>query len=64
MADHGKSNLTIDEVCDELSIARSTFYYWRQLGKGPRCLKLPNGSVRVRRGDLDTWLDTFDEGAS
>lgn len=64
MTDRGKRNLTIDEVCDELSIARSTFYYWRQLGKGPRCLKLPNGSVRVRRTDLDTWLANFEEGAA
>lgn len=53
--------LTIQQVCDELSVSRSTFYYWRQLGKGPRCLRLPNGGIRVRRSDLDTWLDGFEE---
>ncbi len=60
----GNDKLTINQVCDELGIARSTFYYWRQLGKAPRCLKLPNRQVRIRRGDLDTWLDGFDEGIS
>lgn len=53
--------LTIQQVCDELSLSRSTFYYWRQLGKGPRCLRLPNGSVRIRRTDLDTWLADLEE---
>ncbi|MFE7839610.1 helix-turn-helix transcriptional regulator [Streptomyces sp. NPDC057474] len=41
--------LTVDEVCDELQIARSTFYDWRQKGRGPRCIRLPNGSLRIRR---------------
>lgn len=53
--------LTMSEVCAELRISRSTFYYWRQTGKGPRCIKLPNGDVRVRRIDLDAWLDTCEE---
>lgn len=57
----GNAKLTIPEICEELSISRSTFYYWRQIGKGPRCLRLPNGGLRVRRGDLDTWLATFEE---
>ncbi|MEQ4208471.1 helix-turn-helix domain-containing protein [Actinopolymorpha sp. B9G3] len=55
--------LTIPEVCSELRISRSTFYHWRQVGKGPRCIKLPNGDVRVRRSDLDTWLETCTEAA-
>jgi excisionase family DNA binding protein len=56
--------LTIPEVCAELRISRSTFYYWRQTGKAPRCIKLPNGDVRIRRSDLDAWLDSCDEGAA
>jgi excisionase family DNA binding protein len=55
--------LTIREVCEELRISRSTFYYWRQTGKAPRCLKLPNGDVRVRRADLDSWLASCEEVA-
>lgn len=56
--------LTIPEVCTELRVSRSTFYYWRQTGKGPRCIKLPNGDVRVRRPDLDAWLATLEEGVA
>jgi predicted DNA-binding transcriptional regulator AlpA len=56
--------LTIPEVCTELRVSRSTFYYWRQVGKGPRCIKLPNGDVRVRRPDLDAWLATLEEGVA
>ncbi|MGW6462176.1 helix-turn-helix transcriptional regulator [Streptomyces sp. NPDC055078] len=48
--------LTVDEVCDELQISRSTFYDWRQKRRGPRCIRLPNGSIRVRRSDLENWL--------
>ena len=48
--------LTVAGVLDELDVARSTFYKWRRLGVGPRCIKLPNGEVRVRRADLDAWL--------
>ncbi|MFF5330310.1 helix-turn-helix transcriptional regulator [Streptomyces rubradiris] len=46
----------MDEVCAELQIARSTFYEWRQKGRAPRCIRLPNGALRVRRGDLENWL--------
>jgi len=55
--------LTIPEVCAELRVSRSTFYYWRQTGKAPRCIKLPNGEVRVRRADLDTWIAACEEMA-
>ena len=55
--------LTIPEVVAELRIPRSTFYYWRQLGRGPKALKLPNGDVRIRRRDLDSWLCDLEECA-
>lgn len=48
--------LTVDQLCEELQVARSTFYQWRQVGKAPRCIRLPNGAIRVRRDDLDAWL--------
>ena len=50
--------LTLAEVCAELRIERSTFYDWRAKGRAPRCLKLPNGEIRVTRRDLDAWLET------
>lgn len=48
--------LTVEQLCVELQVARSTFYQWRQVGKAPRCIRLPNGAIRVRRSDLDVWL--------
>lgn len=52
----GSEQLTVEQLCAELQVARSTFYQWRQLGRGPRCVRLPNGAIRVRRTDLDEWL--------
>jgi predicted DNA-binding transcriptional regulator AlpA len=56
-------SLTIPEVITELKVSRSTFYYWRQTGKAPRCHKLPNGEIRVRRTDLDDWFANLEEAA-
>lgn len=53
--------LTISEVIAELGIPRSTFYRWRQLSKGPRSIKLPNGGVRIRRSELDRWIATMED---
>ncbi|AZS87269.1 DNA-binding protein [Streptomyces griseoviridis] len=53
--------LTVDDVCVELGIARSTFYEWRQKGRGPRCIRLPNGSLRVRRSDFENWLSDCED---
>ena len=49
--------LTIAEVCRELRISRSTFYDWRAKGRAPRCLKLPNGELRIRRSELIRFMD-------
>jgi predicted DNA-binding transcriptional regulator AlpA len=48
--------LTVDDVCAELGIAKSSFYEWRQKGRVPRCIRLPNGALRVRRTDFENWL--------
>lgn len=58
-----KERLTIAELCAELDIARSTFYDWRAKGKAPRCIKLPNGEIRIRRAELDRWMDGLEEVA-
>jgi predicted DNA-binding transcriptional regulator AlpA len=55
--------LTIPEVCDELKIARSTFNDWRAKRCAPKCIRLPNGSVRVRRSELNRWLESREEAA-
>ncbi|MCX5153036.1 helix-turn-helix domain-containing protein [Streptomyces sp. NBC_00291] len=55
--------LTLSEVCDELGIAKSTFYDWRQNKRAPRCIKLPNGDLRVRRSELELWLSECEDAA-
>lgn len=58
-----RERLTVAEVCEDLGVARSTFYEWRSKGIGPRCIKLPNGEIRVRRSELERWLDSREEAA-
>lgn len=55
--------LTVADVCAELQISRKTFYEWRAKGTAPRCIKLPNGELRVNRAELDRWLDSCEEAA-
>ena len=55
--------LTVAEFCAELGIARSTFNDWRAKGTGPRCIKIPNGALRIRRTELDRWLNAREEAA-
>lgn len=63
-ANKTRRHLTVDEVCQELEIARRTFYEWRAKKRAPRCIKLPNGALRVRRTDLDDWLESHYEEAA
>jgi len=55
------SFMTIPEVIAEIRVPRATFYRWRQLRKGPRSIKLPNGDVRIRRSELERWLTTLED---
>ena len=49
------------EVLAELEIPKSTFFRWKATGQAPRTIKLPNGSLRIRRRDLDAWLAEREE---
>ncbi|MEU0084783.1 helix-turn-helix domain-containing protein [Streptomyces sp. NPDC006274] len=55
--------LKLPEVLSELGMSRAAFYRMRARGKGPRLIKLPNGQIRVRRNDLDSWLASYEEAA-
>ena len=55
--------LTSAQLCKELGISRSTFYEWRAKGRAPRCIKLPNGEIRIRRAEFERWLDSLEEVA-
>ncbi|MFF7375958.1 helix-turn-helix transcriptional regulator [Streptomyces massasporeus] len=58
-----RTMLTLAELCEELAISRSTFYDWRAKRRAPRCIKLPNGDLRIRRSDLEHWLDDREDAA-
>ena len=62
-ATRSRTMLTLAEVCEELGVSRSTFYDWRAKRRAPRCIKLPNGDLRIRRSDLDHWLDDREDAA-
>jgi predicted DNA-binding transcriptional regulator AlpA len=54
--------LTVEQVLDELNgVSRRTFYRWRELGRAPHGLKLPNGEIRIWRSELTAWLTSLKE---
>ncbi|MCP2325646.1 putative DNA-binding transcriptional regulator AlpA [Hamadaea flava] len=55
--------LKLAEVLEELDVPKSTFFRWKALGAAPRTIKYPNGSLRIRRRDLDAWLSAREETA-
>lgn len=61
----GSDLMTVPEVLAELrGVSRRTFYRWRELGVAPTCIRLPNGSLRVRRSDFHAWLEQQSEKAA
>jgi excisionase family DNA binding protein len=60
-AERPADKLTIAEVCADLDISRRTFYEWRAKGRAPRCIRLPNGGLRIRRSEYQRWLDAREE---
>ncbi len=56
--------LTVTQVLKELGgVSRRTFYRWRQLGKAPVCIQLPNLELRVWRSELNAWIESRREAA-
>ncbi|MFV2194777.1 helix-turn-helix transcriptional regulator [Nocardiopsis sp. LOL_012] len=62
-AQRGRGWLTVDEFCEELGIARSTFNDWRAKGRAPKCAKLPNGQLRIRRAVFEQYMTTLEEAS-
>lgn len=48
--------MDIPSVASELGVSRSTLYLWLATGRGPATIRLPNGSIRIRRDALKEWL--------
>jgi predicted site-specific integrase-resolvase len=55
--------LRLAEVCAELQVPERTFREWRVKGRAPRCIRLPNGQLRISRDELDRWLDEREDTA-
>ncbi len=55
--------LTVSAICADLGISPRTFYEWRAKGTAPKCITLPNGSLRVRRSEYQRWLEAREEAA-
>jgi excisionase family DNA binding protein len=56
VADDADEWLTLDQVAAELKISRESLYRWRRRGTGPPSIRLPGGTVRIRRSALTAWL--------
>jgi predicted DNA-binding transcriptional regulator AlpA len=57
--------MTLGQVLADLGgVSRNTFYRWRQLGRAPRAIRLPNGQLRFRRRDVQRWIDSLGEEAA
>ena len=52
--------MSVADMCAELGgLSRRTFYWWRELGTGPQCLKIPNGELRAWRSEFLDWLESL-----
>ena len=57
--------LTVAQVLALLGgVPLRTFYRWREIGKAPAAVKLPNGELRFWRSDVLAWLDAHREAAA
>ncbi|MFB9834185.1 helix-turn-helix transcriptional regulator [Actinoallomurus acaciae] len=58
----GDELMTVDQMLSELGgVSRRTFYRWRETKHAPAGLKLPNGEIRVWRGEFVAWLEKLRE---
>ena len=54
--------LTVAQVLAILGdVSQRTFYRWREIGKAPSAVRLPNGELRIWRSELYSWLDRLRE---
>jgi hypothetical protein len=64
-----RDKLTVNEILEDLGpepgkpLPRSTWNDWRAKGTGPKCIKLPNGELRVRRAEYERWLNAREDAA-
>jgi predicted DNA-binding transcriptional regulator AlpA len=62
MANQRDELLTVTQVLVILGdVSPRTFYRWRETGKAPNAVRLPNGELRIWRSDLTAWLEQLRE---
>jgi predicted DNA-binding transcriptional regulator AlpA len=62
MASQRDELLTVAQVLAALGdVSPRTFYRWREIGKAPKAIRLPNNELRIWRSDLNAWLDRLRE---
>ena len=62
MANQRDELLTVAQVRAILgNVSLRTFYRWREIGKAPNAVRLPNGELRIWRSELYAWLDRLRE---
>ena len=55
--------LSIRQIAVDLGVSTSTAYKWSARGAPwfPRCIRLRNGDIRVRRDWYETWLGELEQ---
>jgi predicted DNA-binding transcriptional regulator AlpA len=65
MASQRDELLTVAQVRAILgNVSLRTFYRWRETGKAPNAVRLPNGELRIWRSELYAWLDKLRENSA
>ncbi|MBR8744995.1 AlpA family transcriptional regulator [Nocardiopsis sp. MG754419] len=62
-APRSRNWLTVDEFCEDIGIARSTFADWRAKGRGPKCAKLPSGRLRIRLSEAERFMASLEDAS-
>jgi hypothetical protein len=56
--------LTVADILTDLGIPRRTWQRWRELGRTPEAIRLPNKELRIRRSVYEAWLADLEESAA
>ncbi len=62
MANQRDELMTVEQILAELcGVSERTFYRWRELGRAPKGIRLPNRELRVWRSEFLAWLESLRE---
>jgi predicted DNA-binding transcriptional regulator AlpA len=65
MANQRDELMTVEQILAELcGVSERTYYRWRELGRAPKGIRLPNRELRVWRSEFLAWLESPREDAA